>query len=436
MIILLIFFYVLALQLSIRAPHYFIVFYILSTTKFLGFLDPATFVIGGVELGYFGLNSIAIFGAFFKKHWYIMSKKHLGFLGFILLLLTYGIIKPFLDNNSSIFQSFIASKDTWFYFVLLYIVVYKDELDNLKLFKFLKFIGIYLSSVYIVGQISTKMVPPIYFHDYYIRTFFPTYISLAIFLYAVNLKFSLRRSLTDRLIVIYLFLGLFLASHLSLTVMTTIGFIAYKYVYSSYLTLNPITLSRFVLMILFLTGFAFATVTGLYQKVASDVSGIISGENNSLSSRDVYNQFRWEAIEKKKTMGYGFIHQSSRFMKEVKLRGNNRFMERFTVIDSGYVDMLIKFGYLGTILTVIVLSLYYTKGFLFRYKNPLSLSMSVFLMQYLFINYTWSVFTFAHGIVPGILAYHFLETSFLGDSEEKLETPLTEPNFIKAIECH
>ena len=86
-------------------------------------------------------------------------------------------------------------------------------------------------------------------------------------------------------------------------------------------------------------------------------------------------------------------------------------MERFTVIDSGYVDLLIKFGYLGTVLIILVFVVYYSQGFFAPYKNPLSLSMSIFLIFYVFINYTWSVFTFAHGIVPAVIAFHLLLTS-------------------------
>ncbi len=431
MIVLLLVFYVLALYLAVRSPHHFVIYYILATTKFLGFLDPATFIVGGIELGYFGLNCIAIFGTFFKKQWYIFSRKHLFFLLFILVLLVFGIVKPFLDDNSSILRSFIASKDTWFYFILLYIIVYKDKIDNAKLFQFLKTLGVYLSTIYIVGQISINIVPPAYSGGLHIRTFFPTYISLAVFLYVVNIKFAPIRSLKNRFIVLYLFLGLLLAAHLSLTVMTGMGFLVYKYIYNERLEFSPISFSRFCLILLFLAGLTFASVQGLYQNISKDVSEIISGEDNALSSRDVYNQFRWEAIEKKKTLGYGFIHQSSRYMKQIKLRGNNRFMERFTVIDSGYVDMLIKFGYLGTFLFVCILTIFYAKGFFVKYKNPLSLAMSIYLAQYIFINYTWSVFTFAHGIVPGIFAFYFIETSLWEEVEEQV--PQSQFNLEKAL---
>ena len=420
MIIVLLFFYAIALILAVKNPNYFLLFYILATTKFLGFVDPSSFVVGGVEIGYFGLNIIAIFGVLFQKKWYIMPHKMQWFIYFILLMLVYGIVKPFLDSNSSLFLSFMASKETWFYFLFLYLVVYQHKIDNKLFLKFIKYLGVYLSFVYIISRISVQFIPPVYYSDNIVRTFFPTYISLAIFIYAIKIKFDVVRSMRDRITIIILFLGLFLAAHLSLTIMTFAGFVLYKYVYDKNLSLNKFTISRFVFIAFFASSILLLTVGGLYDRISSNIEAVISGEDNALQARDIYNEFRWEAIEKRKTMGYGFIHQSSSFMKDIKISGSNRFMERFTVIDSGYVDLLIKFGYLGTSIFIVILLIYYSQGFFSPYKNPMSLVMSIYLMQYLFINYTWSVFTFAHGIVPGVLAFHLLITSQQHDLENNI----------------
>lgn len=419
MIIVLAFFYIIALILAVKSPSYFLLFYILASTKFLGFIDPSSFIVGGAEIGYFGLNIIAIFSVFFKKGWYLIPKKTQWFIYFIILMLVYGIIKPFLDKNSSVFLSFMASKETWFYFLFLYIVVYQHKIDNKHLLKFIKFLGIYLSSIYILGKISLQLVPPIYYNESFVRTFFPTYISLAIFIYAIKLKFDDVRSIRDRIIILILFLGLVLAAHLSLTIMTFAGFILYKYVYDKKLQFNKYIVSRFVFISLIGISITLITVSGLYEKIVYNLESIINGEDNSLNARDIYNEFRWEAINKQKELGYGFIHQSSSFMKDIKALGANRFMERFTVIDSGYVDLLIKFGYIGTIIIMVVFFIYYSQGFFKAYKNPLSLAMSIYLMQYMFINYTWSVFTFAHGIIPGIIAFHLLLTSNNEELENK-----------------
>ncbi|OEK07760.1 hypothetical protein A8C32_14810 [Flavivirga aquatica] len=415
MIFVLILFFSLALILALGYPSYFLVFYILATTKFLGFIDPASFIIGSIEIGYFGLNTIAIISVFFQKKWFLIPKKTQWFIYLILLMLAYGIIKPFLDNNSSIFHAFVASKETWFYFLFLYLVVYRYSINNKLLLNTLKLIGIYLSLVYIIGKISLQLVPPVYNNETFVRTFFPTYISLAVFIYAIRIKYSIIKNIKDRILILILFLGLFLAAHLSLTIMTLAGFLLYKYIYDKKLRLNIFFISRFIFITFFGVSLTLLAITDLYEKVTHDVNAIISGEDNALNSRDIYNEFRWKAIEKQKESGYGFIHQSSNFMKNIKISGNNRFMERFTVIDSGYVDLLIKFGTIGTTIIIIILVLYYSQGFFNTYKNPLSLAMSIYLMQYLFINYTWSVFTFAHGIIPGVLAFHLSLTSNINE---------------------
>lgn len=411
MIVALICFYGIGLILGIKYPSYFILYYILASTKFLGFIDPSSFIVSGIEIGYFGLNLTAIVSLFFKRRWYVIPQETQWFIYFVVAMLLYGIIKPFLDNNSSLYLALMASKETWFYFLFLYMVVYRDKINNPQLLKLMRFLGLYLSSIYIIGIIIPQFAPPLYYNGIFIRTFFPTYISLALFLYAIKIKFSDIRNLKDRLIIIYLFLGLFLAAHLSITAMTIVGFILYKYIYDKKLTLNKNVIIRFSLIAFLGISLALLFIKGLYDTIAINVDGIITGENNSLSSRDIYNGFRWEAINKKKELGYGFIHQSSDFMKGVKTHGSNRFMERFTVIDSGYVDMLIKFGYIGTIIILIILARYYAMGFFKAHKNPLSLAMSIYLMQYLFVNYTWSVFTFAHGIIPGVIAFHLILSS-------------------------
>ncbi len=411
MIIVLLCFYGIGLMLSIKYPSYFILYYILASTKFLGFIDPSSFIVSGIEIGYFGLNLLTIVSLFFKRRWYVIPKEMQWFVYFIIAMLLYGIVKPFLDNNSSIYLAFMASKETWFYFLFVYMVVYRDRIDNTRLLSFIKFLGIYLSSIYLMGLFIPQFAPPLYYNESFVRTFFPTYISLALFIYVIRIKFSDIRNLKDRLIIIYLFLGLFLAAHLSLTIMTLSGFILYKYIYDNKLTLKKLIITRFSLIAFLGLSTALLFIKGLYEKLVNNIEGIITGENNSLNAREIYNEFRWEAINRQKELGYGFIHQSSDFMKEFKTFGSNRFMERFTVIDSGYVDMLIKFGYVGTTIILIVLIRYYALGFFKAYKNPLSLAMSIYLMQYLFVNYTWSVFTFAHGITPGIIAFHFLLSS-------------------------
>jgi len=411
MIILATVFLLLGLFLSVKNPKYFVIYYILASTKFLGFIDPSSFIIGGVEIGYFGLNIITILGIFFHKNWYSIPKNTQLFVAIMIVILIYGILKPVFDENSTLIKSIIASKEVWFYSIFFYLIVYRKVIDDLLLLKSLKQLGVFLSLMYILGVIMPVLVPPLYYNGSFVRTFYPTYISLALFLYCINLKFSSSRSIKDRVIVVILLLGLVLAAHSSLVIMTAFGFILYKYLYNNNLILDKFSIIGTIALSIFSILFALVFVDELYYSLLNTIDGIITGKDNALSSRDIYNEFRWEAINKKKEIGYGFIHQSSNFMKEINTINTNRFMERFTVIDSGYVDMFLKYGYTGTAIILVIFTKYFTKGFFNKYKNPLSLAMSVYLLQYIFINYTWSVYTFAHGIIPGMIALYLILVS-------------------------
>lgn len=408
MIAVLLGFYVAAFMLGIKNPTAFVIYYILASTKFLGFVDPSSFILGGVEIGYFGLNLIAILCAFLTNKWFLVPKILLAFFFLITGMLLYGIFKPVMDYSSSLIQAIMASKETWYYFLFFYLVVYRDEINDEKLFKVIKYIGVYLSLVYILGFFIPVLRPPLYDNVTFIRTFFPTYISLAIFFYAIRLKFSDNRNINDRIILGILFLGLFFAAHLSLTLMTIGGFVLYKYIYDYKLQIDRYSVTKFAFLSFIGFCMVIIFVDGVYEELETNIEQIISGEHNALSSRDVYNAFRWDVIERSKGFGHGFIHQSSNLMKTVDTIGNNRFMERLTVIDSGYVDMLLKFGYVGTFIVLLVLSRYHLLGFVKKYRNPLTLAMSIYLAQYYFINYTWSVYTFAHGIIPGVIALYLL----------------------------
>ena len=91
---------------------------------------------------------------------------------------------------------------------------------------------------------------------------------------------------------------------------------------------------------------ALLYINGLYQGIIDKVNSIMYSEDLALQTRDLYNAFRWDAINAEPVFGYGYIHQSSQLMVQFKLvAGDSAFMERFTVVDSGYVDLLIKYGY-------------------------------------------------------------------------------------------
>ena len=206
----------------------------------------------------------------------------------------------------------------------------------------------------------------------------------------------------------FLFFGLVIAEHFSLTMMTLCCGGVYMFVFNENLEFKTGPVLKVGSFVIFGASMALIFINGLYQGLVDEVNAILYSEDLALQTRDLYNEFRWKAINDEKTFGYGFIHQSSDLMKQFKLSGTSAFMERFTVIDSGYVDLLIKFGYLGTTIMLLVLNGYFMFGFIKKFRNHITLAMAMYLIQYLPVNYTWSVYTFSHGIIPGAIAFHFI----------------------------
>lgn len=408
MIILLLGFYAFAFLLAANKPNAFIVLYLLASTKFLGFLDPAEFIVGGIEVGYFGLNLIALLGIFFKKNWTEFPKNSIIIVLLIMVLLIYGITRPILNDFSTVKQALIASKDSWFYTFFIYLIVYYDNIDLKLLINFVKLIAIYFTINYCLFFVFPAIIPPYYYEISHIRTFFPTYISLAIFLYLIELKLTQEKSLKLYTTIAFLFMGLVFATHSSLTIMTLVCGVIYLFAFDSNLNLKKDTIIKLLGAMIFGISLALIFINGLYNSIIDQFNSILYSEDLALQTRDLYNKFRWEAINKEKVFGYGYIHQSSNLMAQYKLSGTSAFMERFAVIDSGYVDLLIKFGYLGTTIILATLSRFYFIGFFKKYRNHLTLAMTLYLVQYLFINYTWSVYTFSHGIIPGAIAFYII----------------------------
>ena len=363
MIVILLGFYGFAFLLAANRPMTFLLFYILASTKFLGFIDPATFIVGGIEVGYFGLNLVALFGVFFKRNWVELPKNSVAILILIIGLLVYGIARPIINDYSSVKQAIIASKDTWFYAIFIYLIVYNDNIDLKYLIKFIKGISIYFTINYCLLFVFPALIPPYYYEVSHVRTFFPTYISLAIFLYLIDIKLKGDYSLKEFGMVFFLFLGLIFATHSALTVMTLFCAVLYLFAFDKNLKLKKDKIIKLLSLAIFSISIALIFINGLYDSIISEFRAVLYSEDLALQTRDLYNKFRWDAINKEKTFGYGFIHQSSKLMSSVKLSGDSAFMERFTVIDSGYVDLLIKFGYLGTTIMLATLSRFFMFGF-------------------------------------------------------------------------
>lgn len=413
MIVLFIFFLLVSFFLALKKPTYFVIFYLLASTKFLGFFDiEYYFVIGGVGLGMPMLNITTFVASFFITNWTKIPKKYLKFIGFFLLFILYGIIYPVTLEYETIIQAIMASKEFWTVSILFYLVTHRKKIDLKLLIKGIQYIGIYLAFVYIFYLIF-KIAPPSYIGENSmgennVRGYFPTYMSLALFLFYIELQTNQIRLNKFMIIGLILLAGLILARHFSLVFGTIFSLLVLYVFYNK----NRFSLGKSLLKTFSIFGIFFIlliTSSNVRNSIVNKYEMIVKGTDVALTSRDIYNQFRWQAISERPLGGYGFIHKSSPVTIKFRNIEDNKFAESLGVIDSGYVDLLVKFGYVGMSFYLFLWAKIIFPV-LFRPKKyyVVQLVMAAYLMQYFLINYTWSVFSFSHGLIPAFIAVFLL----------------------------
>ena len=378
------------------------------STKFLGFIDiEHYFVIGGVGLGVPMLNVATFIATFFMADWYRIPKKYFKFIGLFLLIALYGVIYPAILGYETITQAILASKEFWTVSILFYLVTHRKKIDLKLLIKSIQFIGVYLAFIYIF-YLLFKIAPPSYIGVNTVRGYFPTYTSLALFLFYIELQTNQIKLNKFIIVGLILLAGLILAGHFSLVFGTIFSLLVlYVFYNKNRFSLGKLLSRSFVLFgVMFVL---FTTFSDVRNSVFNKYEMIEQGTDVALTSRDIYNQFRWKAISERPFSGYGFIHKSSPITIKLRTIENNRFAESFGVIDSGYVDLLIKFGYVGmTFYLLLWISIIFPVLFRSKKYNMVQLVMAAYLMQYFLVNYTWSVFSFSHGLISAFIAVFLL----------------------------
>ena len=403
MIVVYLFIVCLFIYFNIKNPTYYFIFYILMTSKFLGFMDFSSLQLAGMDIGFFGINlltsltSLTSLSSLFKIKQKKSQLKLKGFILLIIFLIIYGIVKPILSDTSNFIQALMASKDYWSYSILLYIVVNKNRIEVIKIIKFVKIIGIYLASMYIIGLIIPAIVPPKYYIESYVRVAYTSYIVAAIYLFVAEYKIK-RFNYLIVFKILFCFVGIIISGRFSLTFSMLLGVLLLIYGFDKTLNLLKFNVLKLFGLSLILVVLTSLMNPELVNTTYDSIISIIDGTDAALSSRATYNEFRIKAINENMWFGYGFVHHSTEIMSSFDTFGSNRFMKSFGVIDSGYIDFLIKFGWVGLIAYLFLFFKYLYSSFKTINKSVYTISMSVFLATYVLINYTWSVFTYPMGI--------------------------------------
>jgi len=409
-LILIPFFLTLFIFFGIYHPTYFIILYILLSSKFLGFFDLELVSVQFFGYGIFTvlIHLIALAILPIKTNLTINLKLRVEYFFWILfftILFFHGLIYPSLMGYSSIFLSLVAGKHFLIFFVLFYMIAKKDQINSLSVTNIIKFIGIYLSITLIIFSL-TGISPPFYENKTdmmgasigILEVYHLTFISLGLFLFLGDHLQNISVTFLNRwLTYSILLLGLFLGSHRSIFLMSFLIFLFLKLMFNNKYFDRINKPKLLAIFLLFLIPIFIPLFSSFLQ----------NSENwdMALISRLYYDTFRIDLIMEQPLFGYGFIHPSSSLMSQININFSNIYMEKLHTIDSGYIDLLIRFGILGLVLYLSPLLYFISKIIIFNRNYSFNqFILALFIFQYFLVNIVWSVFSFDLGLVPLVIA--------------------------------
>ena len=252
------------------------------------------------------------------------------------------------------------------------------------------FIAIYFTLLYILFSIGIHIIPPYYAKGSLIQCPYDSYILLAL---AFVLSFNRHLGLKEICISVFLFTGIVISDYFSLTV-SALGIIA------GTITFRIIdSKKKFYLFVLLV----FIIISLIYVTYAPTLESLLGSQNEALTSRERHNEFRMFLIQQHFWDGYGFLGKESKLVLSVASQGS-AYMESLSFIDSGYIDMMGRFGLVGTVMLCLTHLLYIRQ---FR-LNDKTVAFILLVLSFFAVNITWSVFTFPMGITVLAIVYVYL----------------------------
>lgn len=382
-------------------PKYFFLLYFLFITSFLGFI-PNSIIIGGNEIGLFYQNILMIISYFIHIRRLGDYPKYIRItLNVFILLYLYGVVSPVVSGSSSIIQSVVASKEFSSLFILHFLFINYRTITFSYTHRLISVVGYYLLIVLLLFVIL-NYIPPYYIkRPGEIQYNYPALLSLFLFLKSSEANTILKKILVVLMLVVWTF-GMYFEGHTAILLTTSLACIVVLFripLLSFIKNFRKVLLGISILGV----GLLFLPIDSYLQELS---------QTSSFKARNVYNIERIALIKEKPLQGYGFMHKSALTL------GSGQYTESLSFIDSGYIDLLGKFGLLGMLVYLTTLTVPFFKG-----DNDIVIKgLRLFFLQYFLINITWSVFSFTMGLVALGLAlyiyYYYLE---LGGYDLKLE---------------
>ena len=383
----------LLISWALNKPTKFVIGFYIYVTSYFGFFTNDV-LISNIEVGTFLSNLIPLFSAI-KYRNYLKDKPSKYLILSLLLFYVYGLVKPIIDGHQNILMSIISSKAYTFYFLAIYLFITKDFIKFNKVFNFIFYTSIYYSILYVLNGAGIVIRPPEYIKGDGIQCRYDSFLTFSLF-YLHSRICNIKKK---AIFTILLFIGLYFGGFFSLLASSIVLLPFMRFLNKNWEKKSNIIV-KLVCTIIPLIFFSHFFMTSQTYK------DITERQSEALSSRNIQNEFRWQLIEKEYHWGYGFIHQNSHY---ISLYNNpdNQYMLSLSFIDSGYTDLMGKFGLCGTILFLLIPIFLMFKGL----KNIKSTIGFIFIIQMFAVNITWSVFTFEMGIILLAIVYSYILTN-------------------------
>lgn len=363
---------------SMKHPDRFVIGYLVYVSLYFGWMN-GNILIGGVDYGQFLFNVLALVPVILS--WKDVEPPLKKVILLFALFYLYGLAKPVFDGHQGWMLSVKSSKSMTTYFFLFYVLAFYKRLNGEKIFRFLTCLSLYYTLLYILNKMGVVIRPPFYIKESFIQCPYDSFLLLAL-CYQLTKEnvYSIRRLGVITLLLI----GIYIGGYFSLT-LASLGIIVGVFLFRSVRHPALVVLLTCTLLLVLLDGWL----------IDSTFKTLWSGQQSALESRSHYNEFRWALIAKEFWGGYGFLSRDTRLVSLNAAGDTSSYMSDLSFIDAGYVDLMGRFGLIGTIL-FLTIPLY------FLWISPKNLQTIPFLLlvvTFYAVNMTWSVFSYPQGII-------------------------------------
>lgn len=404
---------------------------LLITSYFLGFTDTAAF--GMFNL--FDLNAtcliIYIFYILANLSFSRLSKSLFAkYLFVIMLLYLVAVLNPVLSGNSSLFYSIKEGKEFIHYlaFFAVYLSV-RSKNDIEMAWKYLAILAIYygfLEVAYVLGLGNLQILHYRYRPDVGlgITKVYPPVFSVIFLSLFYQLWRSVLEGARNYFMIVFFFVATMLAAFRSYILGSFIALAtAYVFLFKGKIIQGVkvfrvyglvILVSLFMFSITFSDSISNRINTVGDRYIWSGVQEVWEQKGGSTEGRHAVNIFRWEYFNKRPLIGYGFIDRNSSLGEKVFRSHKSELM----MIDTGYLDVLLKFGAIGAILFYgLFLGLLFSLSRAFIRSHRISAdtrlhlaSLFCFLVTLLAAQVTHGGLTFSFGIIPLAIALGLMDS--------------------------